>query len=239
MKSVRALSLAGALLTLAGAAMADGPPAASAQPPPAPAWLAPSPAPYQAPPSTGSIWRGFGALLLLGGLGGVAVYARKRRRGVGAGPGATPALRVLETARLGQNGELVVAEVFGEVMLLGVTPQSIRRIATFRRPAAAEPDAAASAPSNAAAEAQEPAPFASALKALLHRAPARADASVDSAAGNAAVALADRTTDTLERRSPPRSAREAVGYHPTRSEPEPPRKPAVEGQAAGLRRRRP
>ena len=105
-------------------------PAASAKPPaPNAGWLRAT-AQAQAPAaasSSGSTVTKLLALALVGGLGGWALWARKRRRGVAALKG-TPGLRVLESARLGPKAALVTAQVGRRVILLGVTDQSISKL---------------------------------------------------------------------------------------------------------------
>lgn len=130
-------------------ALATAPPAGSAKPPAAaaapasPAWLrssAPSGA-KGAPPSSFSFSKLL-AVALVGGLGGYAVYARKRRKGLKALP-ASSGLRVLESTRLGPKSMLVTASVGRRVILLGVTEQSISRLGWL--PADGDTDADADA----------------------------------------------------------------------------------------------
>lgn len=120
------LTLFVSLLTWNATAAAPAPnPAAPA---PKPAYVRPAaPPPPAAAPSSSSVLPKLLAVLLVGGLGGWAVYARKKRRGLGALKGGS-GLRVLETARLGPKAALVTAQVGHRVILLGVTDQSISKL---------------------------------------------------------------------------------------------------------------
>ena len=112
-------------------AAAAATPAPSAKTPadaPTPAWLrasAPSAA-KAAPPASFSLSKLL-AVVLVGGLGGYALYARKRRKAPSALQ-ATSGLRVLESTRLGPKASLITAQVGRRVILLGVTDQSISRL---------------------------------------------------------------------------------------------------------------
>ena len=221
---------------------------ASADPAPTPSWLAPppaAPAVAQAPARSG--WRSAAAVAFVVALGGFAVYQRSRRGG-STRKATTPKLRVLETTRLGQGGQLVLAEVGGRVMLLGVTAHNIRRIAVLPKE---EQVAAASAPSDVADE-EERAPesrprvlsarelvgdleaptFSSALKSLLHAVPGASPRKAElPEPPSAALAIAEQTSDvreTVARERPTVRERPAPRERPT----------VIEGQAAGLRRRR-
>lgn len=206
--TVIALSLGALVLTLAATSGAD------------PSWLAPAPAPAPVSAPAHSPWRSAAAIALVMALGGFALYARARRNGTLGKKPATTTLRVIETTRVGTSGQLVIAEVGGRLMLLGVTANNIRRIATLPR---AEPALDTRERESEERTKIESAPtlpattFASALKTLLHAAPAAREPQ------SAALAIAERTTDTDDRSaSRRRTERPAL----------------IEGQAAGLRRRR-
>lgn len=67
-------------------------------------------------------------LLLVAGLGGVAMYARRKRQG--AGPvEAKGQLKLLGTTRVGPKATAVVVEVAGKRLLLGVTEQAVSTLA--------------------------------------------------------------------------------------------------------------
>jgi flagellar biogenesis protein FliO len=66
-------------------------------------------------------------LLLVAALAGAVVIVLKRKKKMAA-PEAVPQLRVLTRASLGMRSELVVVEVDGTRLLLGVTPASIHAL---------------------------------------------------------------------------------------------------------------
>jgi flagellar biogenesis protein FliO len=75
-----------------------------------------------------STWRSLLLVVLVGGLGGAAVYMKKRRQA----PKAVqlPAnLRVVASTRLTAKAQAIVAQVGGRTILLGVTDTSVRRLA--------------------------------------------------------------------------------------------------------------
>ncbi|HLV68175.1 MAG TPA: flagellar biosynthetic protein FliO, partial [Polyangiaceae bacterium] len=139
----------------APATPADGPakPAAAAAkpaaPPPAPAssarpdWLRAksTPSADEEPAPSGWTASRVMALLLVAGLGGFALFQRRRRRAAAPIPGAS-GLRVLESARLGPKAYLVTAAVGRRVLVLGVTDQSVSRLAVLRGNAATEAETA-------------------------------------------------------------------------------------------------
>ena len=131
--------LAALAIVLTGrAAHADEPtpadaPALQAAPAPAPTaipWLAqPSPAAkFTAPESRSSSSRMLWLVLPALALGGAAVYMRLAKR---RGSHATTSRRldVLDTARVGPKAHVVVVSVGGRQLLLGVTEQSVQRLA--------------------------------------------------------------------------------------------------------------
>lgn len=79
-----------------------------------------------------SLGRSLLLLVVVGGLGGAALYMRKRR---GLGFGNTEAsmvpstIRVLSSTRLTPKAHAVIAHVGGRTILLGVTDSNVRRLA--------------------------------------------------------------------------------------------------------------
>jgi flagellar biogenesis protein FliO len=67
------------------------------------------------------------AFLLLGGLGGGAIFMRLKRPGAKPWLPAAP-VRVLSTTKVGPKATLVTADVYGRVMLLGVTESSVTEL---------------------------------------------------------------------------------------------------------------
>jgi flagellar biogenesis protein FliO len=97
-----------------------------------PAWLAKRPAPKPAAtgkssiPSTG---RMLGLLLVIGSLGGAALYLKRRGRGEVTRVALPQRLSVLSSTRIGPKAHAVVISVAGRQMLLGVTDSSVKRLA--------------------------------------------------------------------------------------------------------------
>jgi len=86
---------------------------------------------HQAGASTISSRSGIGksvAAVLLVGIGGYAVWRRKRAVKVSVTPNRTH-IRVVSGTLVGPKARAVVAEVGGRLILLGVTEQSVRKIA--------------------------------------------------------------------------------------------------------------
>jgi flagellar biogenesis protein FliO len=123
-RTLRGLAAAGVISLTVGTALADDPPRPwLAQPPNAP----PAPAPAAAEP-TRIPWR---ASLMIGvsaAIGAAAVWARSRRGGL-AKLTSSRELRVISTVRVGPKGHLVLAGIGDRALLLGVTDNSVRRIA--------------------------------------------------------------------------------------------------------------
>jgi flagellar biogenesis protein FliO len=102
-------------------------PVAQAKPVPAPAALpavvqtAPAPAP-QAPvlagTTGGNAWFVLGVLLLVGAVGGMLAFTRRRARRVGL-------IHILETAAIGPKRSLLVAKINGRTMVLGASEAGI------------------------------------------------------------------------------------------------------------------
>ncbi len=122
-------ALLGIVLALgAASAHAEEEPDASLK---SPSWLAPrtgtvkKPRAVAAGPSIG-LGRSLSVLLLAGVLGGSALYLRRRKN---KAPKARLAeLRVLGATKLGGRAQLVLAEVGGRKILLGVTDASVRKL---------------------------------------------------------------------------------------------------------------
>ena len=108
---------------------AAGPPAAP--PPPAatsgtPLNLRPAPQPFGMGASTSSLAPQL-ALAILAVAAGLWIYKRRAR----SGEVAYKPPKILSRTAVGVRSELLVVEVEGQVMLIGVTPQSIQRIAVL------------------------------------------------------------------------------------------------------------
>jgi flagellar biogenesis protein FliO len=212
--------------------VAPAPPAApvNAAPKAPPSWLAAKPQPKAATgkpalPSTGRI---LGLLLVVGALGGAALYLKRRGKPDGKRALLPQRLSVLSSTRIGPKAHAVVVTFNGRQMLLGVTDSSVKRLAFIddvaeeheeeRRPAA-RPTAAAArvaalAVRAAAADPVHSKSFGELLKtAFKKREP--------EGAGDAASILAAETQDV-------------VGGKPVASNV---RMLDVEGQAQGLVRR--
>jgi flagellar biogenesis protein FliO len=121
-------ALFGAGLALAAAsAHAEEAPDASVK---GPSWLAPHSGPKLAQPAASGpsvgLGRSMGVLLLTSVLGGTALYLRSRKnKPVKA---RLAQLRVLGSTKLGGRASLVLAEVAGRKILLGVTDGSVRKL---------------------------------------------------------------------------------------------------------------
>lgn len=192
-----------------------------------PAWLAAKAAPKaaagkSATPSTG---RMLGLLLVLGCLGGAAVYLKRRGPRQLKKSGAPQRLSVLSSTRIGPKAHAVVISVAGRQMLLGVTDSSVKRLAfideleeaeaprTAARPEASSARAAALAVRAASPDPQRTRSFAELLKTAFSK--------PDPAASDPAVLLAAETHDVVGGRPAPSNLRMLD----------------VEGQAQGLVRR--
>lgn len=119
------LLLLGVLLGQASAS-ADEAPDASVTPR---SWLAPRTAPQASHPASGAtvgVGRSLAVLALTGVLGGAALYLRQRKNKPVRK--STAGLRVLSSTRVGHRAELVLAEVGGRKILLGVTESAVRKL---------------------------------------------------------------------------------------------------------------
>jgi flagellar biogenesis protein FliO len=123
--------LAALLLLLAGLlsqapAFADESPDASEAPR---SWLAPHASPKPSHVATGAtvgLGRSLAVLALAGVLGGAALYFRQKKNKPARK--STAGLRVLSSTRVGHRAELVLAEVGGRKILLGVTESAVRKL---------------------------------------------------------------------------------------------------------------
>lgn len=137
--------LTAAVMALTVPAFADPPPADPAQPPaPATSAMA-APAAAPAPASTGTPLKlrsssitggessGGGSLWKLGAfaavIAGAAYWMRRKRGALGKAAGPARTIQVLSRASVGVRTELVMVEVDGVTLLLGVTPASVSRLA--------------------------------------------------------------------------------------------------------------
>jgi flagellar biogenesis protein FliO len=93
------------------------------------AWLAPHTTPKATQVAGGAtvgLTRSLAVLALTAVLGGAAMYLRQKKTKPPRKSSA--ALRVLGSTRVGQRGELVLAEVAGRKILLGVTDSAVRKL---------------------------------------------------------------------------------------------------------------
>ncbi|HEY1536653.1 MAG TPA: flagellar biosynthetic protein FliO [Polyangiaceae bacterium] len=234
---------------LLGACLALGAASAHAQEGPdasvkGPSWLAPRSGPklarpVAAGPSVG-LGRSMGVLLLTSVLGGTALYLRSRKNQ--PTKARLSQLRVLGSTKLGGRASLVLAEVAGRQILLGVTDNSVRKLGWLEAEAvedellapAARPRLVAAGvdlaarPARAAAE-PAPAPAKRSFRDFL--ASAVGNIGGPAADDSAASTLAAETQDTFTR-STPRAA-EARRAEPARKGNNP-LMLDVEGQARGL-----
>jgi len=182
-----------------------------------PAWLAPKSAakPRQAVASgpTVGLGRSLGVLLLVSVLGGTALYLRSKKNRV---PKARLAqLRVVGSTKLGGRAQLVLAEVDGRKILLGVTDNSVRKLGWMDAEQAEEDELVPSARPRLVASGAELAARPSRMAVEPAPAPAPAKRSfrdlLTSAVGNlgnrpdddsAALTLAAETQDTFTRSTP-------------------------------------
>lgn len=195
----------------ASAAAGPAPGASASAAAPTPPWLRPAapskatqtPVSPAAPGVSGFSFGKFAALLLVVGLGGYALYAKRKkaRQNPLKGSGG---LRVLESARLGPKAALVTAVVGRRVILLGVTEQSVSKLGWISpggESDEAEEDALGdSEPAAELDDAAEPAIVAPARPVLAREEPARAkqrpsDGSFASRLRSALGTTAPATTD--------------------------------------------
>ncbi len=238
-------SLIGACLALcAVGAHAEEGPDASVQ---GPSWLAHSSAPKVAQPvasgASVGLGRSVGVLLLTSILGGTALYLRTRKnKPVKA---RLAELRVLGSTKLGGRAQLVLAEVAGRKILLGVTDSSVRKLGWLEGEHEAETDDLfteaprprlvaggvdlAARPARVARE-PEAAPPKRSFRDLLANAVGNIGRPADD---SAADMLAAETQDTFTRSTPRATARTEVARKPATKNGNP-QMLDVEGQARGL-----
>jgi len=122
-RSVYGLVAASVIALTAGTAFADDPPRP---------WLAQpqtaAPAPAAAPEPAPLPWRSSLLVGVSAALGAAAVWVRSRK-GELAKLTSSRELRVISTVRVGPKGHLVLAGIGDRAILLGVTDNSVRRIA--------------------------------------------------------------------------------------------------------------
>lgn len=82
--------------------------------------------------SAGYLFQVIGSLVLVFVCLFVVVYFLKRFNGVGTGSGS--ALRVVASANVGQREKVVLLEVGGEQLLIGVAPGAVRSLHVLKEP---------------------------------------------------------------------------------------------------------
>ncbi|HEY5377502.1 MAG TPA: flagellar biosynthetic protein FliO [Polyangiaceae bacterium] len=231
---------AGLALAAASAHAEEGPDASLK----GPAWLAPHSGPKLAHPVASGpsvgLGRSVGVLLLTSVLGGTALYLRSRKNK--PTKARLTQLRVLGSTKLGGRANLVLAEVAGRKILLGVTDSSVRKLgwlepdaeeeelltpAARPRLVAAGVDLAARPPRTSA----EPVPAAPKRSFRDFLASAVGNLGAPAADDSAASILAAETQDTFTRAAP--RSPEVRRTEPTRKLGNP-QMLDVEGQARGL-----
>lgn len=122
-RGIYGLVAASVIALTAGTALADDPPRT---------WLAQpqnaAPAAAAAPQPSPVPWRASLLIAVSAALGGAAVWVRSRKGGL-AKLTSSRELRVISTVRVGPKGHLVLAGIGDRALLLGVTDNSVRRIA--------------------------------------------------------------------------------------------------------------
>jgi len=116
----------------AAAVLAPPPVVAAPAPVKQPSWLASRPTPKVAASGRSampSLGRMLGLLLVVGSLGGAALYLKRRGRGEDKRAALPKRLSVLSSTRIGPKAHAVVISVAGRQMLLGVTDSSVKRLA--------------------------------------------------------------------------------------------------------------
>jgi flagellar biogenesis protein FliO len=235
-------ALFGAGLALAAAsAHAEEGPDASVK---GPSWLAANSGPKLAHPAASGpsvgLGRSMGVLLLTSVLGGTALYLRSRKNKPAKARFAQ--LRVLGSTKLGGRANLVLAEVGGRKILLGVTDNSVRKLGWLEPEAedeellaqAARPRLVAAGVDLAARPARVPAEPAQAAPKRSFRdflVSAVGNIGGPAADDSAASILAAETQDTFTRAAP--RSTEVRRAEPARK-PGNPQMLDVEGQARGL-----
>jgi flagellar biogenesis protein FliO len=176
------------------------------------------------------------AFVLLSALGGAAVYM-KYRRGAASFLLSQADVRVLSTTRIGAKSQLVVADIHGRMLLLGVTEQSVSELGWLDDAGrSAEPaDDAASPQRGEYPQARPQSRFGDALATSLGRAEDPREAPFRGNPNVAAMIAANAPEDVVytrrgagrtESRNAPRAVAAEANYG------------RVEDQVAGLARRR-
>lgn len=255
-------------------AAADAAPVAAAPAPvPAPAPVAAAPAKdwlrtqhkEAAAPATSESSSGAGRLALLGlflsGLGGAAIYLKRRQGGSGAKIFSSE-VQVVSSARVGVKAQVVVIAIGGRKMLLGVTDAGVSRLAWLDGELegdelvnnAAEQDFFTQQPDYGDDDEQEqPAVIRTPPReATMERPPMRGfrealfgalgqrHATVDTSAENVAASIADSTRDVVTRSSAAQRpqtnqrAQQRVRREPITPPAGAPEMIDIEGQARGL-----
>jgi flagellar biogenesis protein FliO len=174
-------------------------------------------------------------VLAVAGIGGAAIYAKRSKRITGKFP-QSARLRVMSSVRVGPKGFLVLAGVGERTLLLGVTDDSVRRIAWMANEPA---DSAAQSPNGehvgaALVPAPRP-PFKEFLRGL--RASSD-DASSDSSDSSPALRLAAENRDDVQWSPEAKTTRQpALGT--ARTQPDlGTLSVSIEQQAAGIMKRK-
>ena len=229
------------LVLCAGVAFADEAPDASVKP--APSWLAPRTEKPKAVAGGASVGlgRSVGVLLLTAVLGGCALYLRsKKTRAVGGK--VVQQLRVVSAAKIGPKAQLVLAEVDGRKILLGVTDSAVNKLGWIESDEEEEASQISVRPKTVLVGDLSRPPRTVVTEAAPAASPAPKRTFRDllaSAVGNighkdddsAAVSIASETRDTFTR-STPRRTEPVQKAEPTRKAG--PQMLDVEGQAKGL-----
>jgi len=86
--------------------------------------------------SAGYLFQVLGSLVLVFVCLFAVVYFLKRFNGVGAGSGS--ALRIVASANVGQREKVVLVQVGGEQLLIGVAPGAVRSLHVLKEPVSEE-----------------------------------------------------------------------------------------------------
>ncbi|HYP99694.1 MAG TPA: flagellar biosynthetic protein FliO [Polyangiaceae bacterium] len=227
---------------VAPAAHAAGAPDAS---PKSPTWLAPKSAAKPPQVVAGAPRMGLGrsliVLLSVSVLGGTALYLRSKKNRAPA-KARIAQLRVVSAAKLGGRAQLVLAEVNGRQILLGVTDASVRKLGWMDAESAEEDELVPARPRLVAAGvdlggrgaiAAEPAPQSAPPKRTFRDLLASAVGNLGNRQEDesAALTLAAETQDTFTRSAPRTAEKRSVEVTRKNGNPQ---MIDLEGQAKGL-----